>query len=157
AEHNLRKFASPVLRGLARLAKAFDVAAWSFAALERRQYLGPHRPVIVVNSRMVRGHFAKYYGIGPERVRVLPSAVNPDRLDAAARPRRRAERRQLWGVEPDAVVGLCLAMNYRLKGLAPLLRALPRLPRGTPFRLLVAGHPNFTRYRRLARRLGVSE
>jgi UDP-glucose:(heptosyl)LPS alpha-1,3-glucosyltransferase len=156
AEHNLRKFATPGLRGLARLAKAFDLAAWSFARLERRQYLFPDRPLIVVNSRMVQGHFARHYGLGPEWVRVLPSAVNPDRFDAADRPSRRAEWRLGCGLEPDDTVGLFLAMNYRLNGLAPLLRALPLIPPAEPFRLLVAGHPRFGRYQRLAQRLGVA-
>src|SRR5205809_360370 len=39
--HNRNKFANPLLRGLARVAKWFDVAHWSFARLERRQYLSP--------------------------------------------------------------------------------------------------------------------
>src|SRR6185312_2074330 len=57
ADHNLRKHASPVTRSLARIVKALDLAHWSFSRLERRQYLGAHRPLVVVNSMMVRQHF----------------------------------------------------------------------------------------------------
>src|SRR6267378_1156924 len=46
-EHNLRKFRNPVVRGLARAAKALDLAHWSYSRLERRQYCGPDRPLIV--------------------------------------------------------------------------------------------------------------
>jgi UDP-glucose:(heptosyl)LPS alpha-1,3-glucosyltransferase len=52
---------------------------------------------------------------------------------------------------------LFVAMNYRLKGLAPLLHAVARVPRGKPFRLAVVGHPKDGRYRRLADRLGVAD
>jgi UDP-glucose:(heptosyl)LPS alpha-1,3-glucosyltransferase len=44
-------------------------------------------------------------------------------------------------------------MNYRLKGLVPLLHAVQRMPMS--FRLLVAGDPDVGPFRRLARRLGV--
>jgi UDP-glucose:(heptosyl)LPS alpha-1,3-glucosyltransferase len=47
-------------------------------------------------------------------------------------------------------------MNYRLKGLVPLLYSLRRLPPGKRPRLLVAGSPHFGRYQRLARVLGVA-
>jgi UDP-glucose:(heptosyl)LPS alpha-1,3-glucosyltransferase len=50
-----------------------------------------------------------------------------------------------------------VAMNYRLKGLAPLIRAAAAVPAGRRFRLAVVGHPKFARYERLARRLGVAE
>src|SRR5262249_35396085 len=49
AEHNLRKYRSRLARGLARFAKQLDLAHWSFSLLERRQYLGERRPLIVVN------------------------------------------------------------------------------------------------------------
>src|SRR5260370_1004284 len=45
--HNLHKFPGRMARSLARLAKLLDLAHWSFAALERRQYLGRQRPLIV--------------------------------------------------------------------------------------------------------------
>src|SRR5438105_3144986 len=48
--HNLHKFPGRVAHSLARLAKWLDLAHWSFAALERRQYLGRQRPLIIVNS-----------------------------------------------------------------------------------------------------------
>src|SRR5439155_16485112 len=65
--------------------------------------------------------------------------------------------RDRWGVSPDEAVGLFVAMNYRLKGLAPLLRAVALVPRDRPFTLAVVGHPKFDRYRRLAGRLGVAD
>ena len=66
-------------------------------------------------------------------------------------------------LQPSDVVALFAAMNYRLKGLEPLLHAVARLrsvaeyrERAASFRLVVAGHPNFVRYERLAEKLGIA-
>src|SRR5262249_36383453 len=82
ADHNLRKPASPCARFLARTAKRIDPAARSFARLERRQYLSADRPIIVVNSEMVRGHFEHYYGIPSDRIHVVHAAVDSKRFHA---------------------------------------------------------------------------
>src|SRR5262249_9132616 len=50
-----------------------------------------------------------------------------------------------------------VAMNYRLKGLEPLLHAVRLLPGDSPFRLLIAGSPRTDSFERLARRLNVSD
>jgi UDP-glucose:(heptosyl)LPS alpha-1,3-glucosyltransferase len=85
AAHNLLKFPGVFSRSLAALGKWLDPAAWSFARLERKQYLGPNRPLVVVNSLMVRRHFEEYYGIPPESVRVVRSAIDPLRVAAEDR------------------------------------------------------------------------
>src|SRR5438270_878445 len=77
----------------------------------------------------------------PERVRVIPNAIDPARFNECDRPRLRAECRRLWGIGPGEAVAAFVAMNYRLKGLEPLLHAVARLPTYLPFRLLVAGSP----------------
>src|SRR5262249_34981442 len=79
----------------------------------------------------------------------------PNRFDESDRPRIRAEARGHWNLPDNAVVAAMIAMNYRLKGLEPLLNALTLLPDNLPFMLLVAGSPKFNSYERLAARLGV--
>ncbi len=157
AEHNLRKHASPVMRRLAWLAKRLDLAHWSFSALERRQYTGPGKPLVIVNSDMVRGHFEHYYGIGPSELRVVRSAIDPNRFREHDRPKRRLEWREYWRIAPSETVGLMVAMNYRLKGLEPLLHAVKYLPADLPFRLLVTGSPRTKSYLHLARRLRIAD
>ncbi|MCI0380255.1 MAG: glycosyltransferase family 4 protein [Gemmataceae bacterium] len=162
AAHNLRKFPSPFARGCVRLAKALDIAHWSFRAIERRQYVTGTPAAIIVNSRMVRDHFQQYWNIGPERLQVVHSAIDPGRFPEHDRPSRRHAVREQWGINPLACVGLLAAMNYRLKGLDPLLHALARLftlsgvrKDSSSLRLVVAGNPKFHKYQRLARRLGI--
>jgi UDP-glucose:(heptosyl)LPS alpha-1,3-glucosyltransferase len=155
AAHNLLKYRGRLARGLVRLLKAVDPAHRSFLALERRQFEADQPPLVVAISDMVRRHFQEYYALSDEHVRLVRLATDPDRFDERDRPRRRLEWRQAWGLEPQHTVALFAGMNYRLKGLGPLLHAVGRLP--ASFRLLVAGNPDATAFRRLARRLGVAD
>jgi UDP-glucose:(heptosyl)LPS alpha-1,3-glucosyltransferase len=157
AEHNLRKHRGALERGLAWLCKSADPAHWSFRWLERRQYLGGRRPLLIANSRMVQRHFQQYYGIPPEHVRVVPHAMDPGHFAVQDRPARRQHLRQQCGIGPEETVAVFVAMNYRLKGLEPLLHAVRLLPAQPPFRLLVVGNPRTIRYERLARRLGIRD
>ena len=115
------------------------------------------RPIILVNSRMVQRHFEEYYDIPASEVHVLPSAIDPDRFAADDRPKRRIEERQRWGIPIDEPVGLFVAMNYRLKGLAPLLHGLRHVEQTKRFRIVVVGHPNYRRYEKMSRELGVED
>jgi UDP-glucose:(heptosyl)LPS alpha-1,3-glucosyltransferase len=155
AAGNRRKHRSRLARSAAGAVKVVDLAHHSFAALERRHLLGPNAPVLVVNSGMVRGHARRYYGIPPERVRVVHNAIDPGRFAEHDRPRVRAEERRRWGVGPGDVVAAFVAMNYHLKGLEPLLRSLARTP--VALKLVVAGSPKIGHWRRLARWLGIAD
>jgi UDP-glucose:(heptosyl)LPS alpha-1,3-glucosyltransferase len=160
ATHNLDKHAHPAGRVLAWVAKQLDLAHWSYSYLERRQYFTDPRPLIVVNSHMVREHFRDYYAIEGD-IRVIPSAIDSDRFMEHDRPRRRMDRRQQWGLTPEDTVAAFVAMNYRLKGLEPLLYAvrllLDKIGPTSGFRLIVAGGPNFGRYERLSRQLDIAD
>jgi len=155
AEHNLHKHASSVARTAARVLQKIDIAQHSFARLEQRQLTGPNRSLLVVNSDFVRQHAKEYYGLDPSRIRVLHNAIDPNRFSEADRPRLRSKVRQSYGIRDDAVVAALIAMNYRLKGLEPLLAALAKTP--APMMLLVAGSRKTASYERLAERLGVRD
>jgi UDP-glucose:(heptosyl)LPS alpha-1,3-glucosyltransferase len=155
--HNLLKHPPGATRIAARMLRTFDPASYSFTRLERRQYLTSPPTMILAISRMVRGHFHEYLGIPESAVRVLHCAIDPDRFSADDRPARRELERRGWGVSPDETVGLFVAMNYRLKGLAPLLRSLMHVKSDRPFRIAIVGSPKFARYEALARSLGVHD
>jgi len=163
ADYNTRKSPRRLGRFAAVVAKTFDLAYWSYVLLERRQYLGSKKPLIIVNSFMVRDHFQHYYAVSSQDLHVVRSSIDPGRFPEHDRLKRRQETRQEWALRPSDVVGLFAAMNYRLKGLDPLLYAVARLgatpafrERASSFRLVVAGHRNFARYERLATRLGIA-
>lgn len=156
AAHNLLKHRPGLPRALARIAQSVETANWSYSRLERRLLMAANRPLLVANSDLVRRHAQHYYGVDPATVPVIHNAIDPSRFPDHDRPIVRAANRKAWDLEPDAVVGAVVAMNYRLKGLEPLLRALPLLPTDCKFRLLVAGSSQTRPWRRLARKLGVS-
>ncbi len=162
-DQNLLKFRWGLTRFLANAAKKFDPAMWSFEQFERKQYLGQQTPLIVVNSHMVRDHFRQYYNIPSEEIFVVRSAIDPGRFPENDRPKCRQSFRQEWNIPSSAVVGLFAAMNYRLKGLDPLLHSVQRLlarpefqARPPVFHLVVAGNPNTAMYQRMAKKLGVA-
>jgi len=154
ARHNLLKYKSPLVQKLIAVSKWFDPAHQSFLALERKQYLGQNQPLVIAISEMVRNHFQEYLHFSAADLRLVRLAPDPERLEECDRPRRRLEWRQNWNIAPEATVALFVGLNYRLKGLEPLLHAVKRLPE-RPFCLVVAGHPRSEEYQRLARRLGV--
>jgi UDP-glucose:(heptosyl)LPS alpha-1,3-glucosyltransferase len=151
------KTASPLWRRLATAARAADVAHRSFVAFERYQYLGARPPFVIAPSAFVQRHFAEDLGVGADQVRVLHCAIDPERFAATDRPARRDAARRAWGVGPSDVVALFVAMNYRLKGMDPLLRAVAVLPRRETFKLVVIGHPRTAPHQKLARKLKVSD
>src|SRR6476660_7380988 len=91
AMHNIGKHRHALMRAAARIVKQCDLAHWSFLQLEKKQYLGPDRPIIVVNSHMVAGHFQQHYQITPERLRVVHSAIDPARFSHPNRLKLRQE------------------------------------------------------------------
>jgi UDP-glucose:(heptosyl)LPS alpha-1,3-glucosyltransferase len=154
-DYNLLKHPRPLLRRLLRSLKWLDPAHLSFLALEREQFRDGGALMVAI-SDMVRRHMEEWYAVAPADLRVLPVAPPPERFDEEDRPRRRCEARQRWGLAPERIVALFAGMNYRLKGLEPLLHALARL--GTPgLSLVVAGRSATGSFQRLARRLGIAE
>jgi UDP-glucose:(heptosyl)LPS alpha-1,3-glucosyltransferase len=157
AEHNLLKYPGRLARALVQAVKVIDPVHHSYSLLERWQYTGPDRPLVVAISQMVLGHFRERFKLGSSELRLVHIATDPARFDETDRPLRRMEWRTHWGIAPEGIVALFAGMNYRLKGLEPLLHAVRRLPPEVPFHLLVAGNRHTSVYERMARRLGVSD
>jgi UDP-glucose:(heptosyl)LPS alpha-1,3-glucosyltransferase len=154
---NLSKHRTRFARLAARAAKSADLAAHSFRTLERHQLSNSRQFEFVVNSEMVRRHAVNYLHFDERRIHVVHAAVDPDRFISVDRAAIRAALRKQWQANESTPVGLFVAMNYRLKGLEPLLRSLTLVPPDQRFRLVVVGHPEFSRYRRLACKLGIDE
>jgi glycosyltransferase involved in cell wall biosynthesis len=70
-------------------------------------------------------------GVRPERIRVVPSGIDPASVEPA--PGDRAATRERWRVAGDAILVLVLGALERRKGHAVLLDAAGRLDRDAPF------------------------
>lgn len=154
---NLIKHPPGLDRFLARLVRAADLSSYSFSRLERRQYLTSPRPQVLAISQMVAGHFRTFLGLEESSVRVLHASIDPERFVAMDRLASSARERLSWQATADDVIGLFVGMNYRLKGLARLLKAMTLVPRDSRFRLMIVGNAKYARYELLAKQLGISD
>jgi len=84
---------------------------------------------VIAISDGVRGALLRA-GVRPDRIRVVPSGIDPASVEA--RPGDRAATRGRWGVAGDAILVLVLGALERRKGHAVLLGAAGRLALEAP-------------------------
>ena len=160
-EANARRYPQGWRRALYLAAKWADPKAPLYRAIERRQYDPARGARVVAVSAMVRGHLERFHGVAPERVRVIPNAIDAERLrvDDPGAIRRAFRARQ--GLAEDDLVALFVGHNFRLKGLPRLLEALAlrlrRAPTARPIHLLVCGGGRLGPVRAQVARLGLAE
>ncbi|MFM7098842.1 MAG: glycosyltransferase family 4 protein [Gemmataceae bacterium] len=155
AEHNYLKYSSPTTRALVKFFKTFDLSHQSFLMLERLQYLGMKKSLVIGISEMVRDHFQKYYQISANDLRLVRIAMDPNRFQETDRLKRRIEWRQQWNIDPSDCLALFVGMNYRLKGLEPLLHAMKLLPKNSPIKLMIVGNKHTGGFEKMADKLDV--
>lgn len=156
---HLRAHAHPLARAWAAVRRYGSPRHWVLMAIERRQYASPHLRRIVAISDMVAGHIrARYPALPADRVVVLYNGVDLERFHPRVRDAHRAATRARWGVRDDELACLFVGHNYRLKGVANLVRAVAAArARGLPVRAVVVGREPAGRYAALAARLGIAD
>ncbi len=158
---NAMRFPAGWRRSAYVLGKQANPKAWIYRAIERRQYDPARGARVVAVSGMVRGHLEKYHGVPSERIRVIPNAIDADRLAVADPGAVRADFRREIGLKPDDLVALFVGHNYGLKGLRPLLLAMAERRRRDPacrtIHLLGCGGGKPGPFRWMARDLGLGD
>ena len=120
-------------------------------------------PVIIAISQYVAEQFKRHYRMDSQRIVLIPNGVKTDEpVDSRrATELRRQIAAELGATEvQNATLFLFVANNFRLKGLAPLVEAMSAaISRDTQRKpcLIVAGAGGTSKYRRLARKLGLYE
>lgn len=156
---NAKRYPAGWRRSLYRLGKRMNPSASLYRAIEARQYDPAKRTRVVAVSKMVRDHLEQHHGVAHELVRVIPNAIDADRLAVADRRACRSGLRARLGLGEDDLVYLFVGHNYRLKGLGPLLEALAfrrlRHPDGRPIHLVACGGGDSSPFRSQADRLGL--
>lgn len=125
---------------------------------EDLQFSDPHRHFIAV-SRKVATDMAACYPAARDRIHTILNGVDATHFNPADRAKRRAAARARWNVAESDIALLFSSNNFRLKGLADLLRALPSAIAqvADPLRVLVVGRGRTDPFERLARSLGVRD
>lgn len=122
--------------------------------VERQNYRrGAFRRVIAVSAGVGR-ELTTHYDVDPERISVIPNGVDIERFRPVDADARRARIRSSHGIPSDAVVLLFVGKEFRRKGLAALIDALPHLPETAV--ALVVGGDDPAPFRQQASALGVA-
>jgi len=135
----------------------FNPRTFVYGELERRHFARRPPPYVIAPSRLIADEFRRYHGLAPDRIRVVPYQVNLDRFAPAAMATLRQPARARLGWEDGTLVILCVAQNFRRKGVRPLIEAAAKLaPAVGNFCIVVAGlnARHAAPYQRLADRLG---
>jgi UDP-glucose:(heptosyl)LPS alpha-1,3-glucosyltransferase len=144
-----------VSRGAKRVGQAFNVKYHMLAAMEKRLLTRKPAPWVIAISGYVAGQLQKHYRFDPGRIAHVFNGVDPDPTPVPERQLDRTVVRRQYGIGRDALVVLCVAHNFKLKGVAKLIEAISR-PAGRDFHAVIVGRDNPAPYARLSERLGVA-
>jgi UDP-glucose:(heptosyl)LPS alpha-1,3-glucosyltransferase len=126
--------------------------------VEGRLIVDPRCRLFLPVSGLTEEIFIHEYGVAPERVQVVHPGVDSARYEGLDRFHCREDLVRRFGIAPGERIILFVSMNFEIKGLDALIKALALLagdPSAPPFRLLVAGKGNVRKYRELASSLGI--
>jgi len=130
---------------------------------ERKLSEASDGPVIAALSQYVAEQFKQHYGTSDERIVVIPNGVKTDiQINATQANRLRMQILVELGLKEtdNPALFLFAANNFRLKGLAVLLKALSAAANYNTERksyLIVAGNGRIHKYRYIAKRLNISK
>ena len=130
---------------------------------ERKLSQRPNGPVIAALSDYVAEQFKQHYGTDARRIVVIPNGVKTDKqINTGQADRLRTQILAELGLKEadNPALFLFAANNFRLKGLAVLLKAMAAAARYDTERkgyLIVAGNGRIHKYRHIAKRLNISK
>lgn len=150
---------SPLQRRVKRFRDTLNLKYRIMLRLERALVCRRPPPIIIAISRYVARQFHKHYHVDPPRVRVIFNGVDPDPATPAQRAADDNDIRQQYDLGRHERLVLCVAHNFKLKGVARLIEATAALPatHRRHARVIIVGRDNPAAYVRLAERLGISD
>ena len=128
---------------------------------ERKLCKNPDGPIVAALSEYVAEQFKQHYDLDDRRLIIIPNGIKINkRIDTGRADKLRAQILAQLGLKEadEPVLFLFTANNFRLKGLAVLIKAMQLASRRKTSRqayLIVAGNGKTHKYRRLARKLNV--
>jgi UDP-glucose:(heptosyl)LPS alpha-1,3-glucosyltransferase len=153
---SLKAYDNPFLRLLKLLGRTLSAKQWVSGWIEDAPYRSGKVRRLVAISEMVKQDMMESYHLTSDRITVVYNGVDIERFH----PRNgqwREEIRRRHGIGEEFLI-LFVSNNYRMKGLAYLIRALSQMKKeqSPPFKLLVLGRDREAPYLRLAEGQGLS-
>ena len=144
-------------RLLKKIAISLSPKQQALLKLERRCFANPRFRRLASLSRFVTRQVKEHYGLSDARIELIPNAVEFPWLAPADREYGSQKIRAELNLSDKDVAYLFCAMNPRLKGASPLLRALKLVVDSKVPAVLVCTGRWESEQKRLARSLGVQE
>lgn len=155
-ERNAALRASVARRGMKRIGQGLNLKYHMLAGMESRLLRREPTPWVIAISQYVADQLERHYRLDPGRIVKVFNGVDPDRTSQQERDLDRTHIRRHYGLSYEEPVVLCVAHNFKLKGVGKLVEALAQ-PAARPFRALIVGRDNPTPYAELAERLGIKD
>lgn len=155
-ERNVAIRKTAASRGLKRLGQSLNVKYRMVGGMEARLLSRRPAPWVIAISDYVADQLRKHYDFDPDRIVKVFNGVDPDPSDAQEREADRKQIRQHYGIGDNELIVLCVAHNFKLKGVGKLIEALSR-PAARPYRALIVGRDNPAPFAELAQRFGVQD
>lgn len=158
-ERNIAMRSSRPARSLKRLGLHLNRRQQWLLRLERKLMTDPQGPLIVALSEYVADQLRRHYGVPDSRIRKIFNGVDLPQLSADERSERRERIRREYQIPSDELLVVCVAHNFRLKGVHRWMQALALLRAAgrRDVRSLVLGRGESAAWHRLARRLKLAD
>lgn len=163
AVRNAASYSGAVLRTYKLLTSFANFKRAALARAEKKLCRKENGPVVAALSQYVASQFKKHYNLPDERISVVPNGIRlspPDKTDKTDKLRAQILDKLSLKQADEPVFFLFAAHNFRLKGLAGLIKALAVLNNKftkRPAYLVIVGRGRPGGYRRLAKRLNVNK
>ena len=133
----------------------------SMAWVESRGLKGPHIPMVLPVSTLVKNELLSVYDIPESKMHVIHPGVSLKRFSSLDRKNCRLHIRRRHGLSESDVVVLFVGMNFEIKRLKLVIEGVAKLimeeKRGSSLKVLVVGKGNSASYQALARDLGITD
>ena len=151
---------SHLRRGFKRVGQQLNRKYRVLAELERSLLTRPDPPFVIAISQYVAEQLKTHYQFDTDRIRTVFNGVDPDNTPADEVHEHRRQIRRQFNLPDDDLMVLCVAHNFKLKGVGQLIEAVARLERKTDHphvHVVVVGRDNPNPFIKLARRRHVAD
>jgi len=147
-------------RGFKRVSQRLNRKYRILAELERSLVTRRCPPFVIAISQYVAEQLTKHYQFDADHIRTVFNGVDPDNASTDEICEHRRQIRRQFNLPDDDPMVLCVAHNFKLKGVGKLIEAVARLKRHSAdahVHVIVVGRDNPNPFLKLARRLRVAD